>query len=70
MNLEVFGEGADKDPKFWIAVIRQTLLAGLLSKDIDNYGLLKITPKGKEFLKNPTSFRVTQDHDFDDTESR
>jgi len=67
-GLEVFGEGADQDPKFWTAVIRQTLLAGLLSKDIDNYGLLKITPKGKDFLKNPTSFKVTQDHDFDDTE--
>ncbi|HMT28253.1 MAG TPA: DNA helicase RecQ [Bacteroidia bacterium] len=67
-GLEEFGEGADKDPKFWIAVIRQTLLAGLLAKDIDNYGLLKITPKGKDFLKKPTSFMVTQDHDFDDTE--
>lgn len=67
-GLDVFGEGADQDPKFWTAVIRQTLLAGFLAKDIDNYGLLKITPKGKDFLKNPTSFMVTQDHDFDDTE--
>jgi ATP-dependent DNA helicase RecQ len=68
-GLEVFGEGADKDAKFWTAVIRQTLLAGLLAKDIDNYGLLKITPSGKDFLKNPASFMVTQDHDFDDTEA-
>lgn len=68
-GLEVFGEGADKDAKFWTAVIRQTLLAGLLAKDIDNYGLLKITPKGKDFLKNPVSFMVTQDHDFDDAEA-
>ncbi len=67
--LEVFGEGADKDSKFWTAVIRQTLLAGLLAKDIDNYGLLKITPTGKAFLKNPVSFMVTQDHDFEDTEA-
>ena len=68
-SLDVFGEGADKDIKFWTAVVRQTLLAGLLAKDIDNYGLLKITPKGRDFLKNPVSFLITQDHDFDDTES-
>jgi ATP-dependent DNA helicase RecQ len=68
-KLEVFGEGAEKDIKFWTAVIRQTLLANLLSKDIDNYGLLKITPEGKEYLNNPTSFMITQDHDYDDAES-
>lgn len=68
-KLEVFAEGADKDPKFWTSVVRQALLAGLLAKDIDNYGLLKITPKGKEYLKEPHSFMVTQDHDFDDAES-
>jgi ATP-dependent DNA helicase RecQ len=68
-KLELFGEGADKDVKFWTAIIRQTLLAGLLTKDIDNYGLLKITPKGKEFMNAPTSFMVTQDHDFDDVDN-
>jgi len=68
-KLEVFAEGADKDPKFWTSVVRQALLAGLLAKDIDNYGLLKITSKGKEYLNEPHSFMVTQDHDFDDTES-
>jgi len=67
-KLEEFGEGADQDPKFWTAVIRQVLLAGLLTKDIDNYGLLKITQKGREFIKNPTSFKVTQDHDYEDAE--
>ncbi len=67
-SLEVFGEGADKDPKFWTAVVRQSLLGGLLTKDIDNYGLLKITPKGRDFLKNPVSFPITQDHDYDDAE--
>jgi ATP-dependent DNA helicase RecQ len=67
-KLEEFGEGADQDPKFWTAVIRQVLLAGLLTKDIDNYGLLKITQKGREFIKNPTSFKVTQDHDYEDVE--
>ncbi len=68
-KLEVFAEGADKDPKFWTSVVRQALLAGLLAKDIDNYGLLKITSLGKEFLDEPHSFMVTQDHDFDDAES-
>lgn len=68
-HLDVFGEGSEKEHKFWTSVIRQALLAGLLSKDIDNYGLLKITPKGKDFLKHPQSFLVTQDHDFGDTES-
>jgi len=68
-KLELFGEGAEQDPKFWIAVVRQVLLAGLLTKDIDNYGLLKITPAGKDFLKNPESFKVTQDHDFDESEA-
>lgn len=68
-HLEVFGEGSEKEHKFWTSVVRQALLAGLLTKDIDNYGLLKITPKGKEYLKHPQSFMVTQDHDFGDTES-
>ena len=49
-KLEVFGEGADQEPKFWMAVIRQALLAGFLIKDIDNYGLLKNNvPKEKHF---------------------
>ena len=68
-KLEIFGDGAEQDAKFWMAVIRQVLLEGLLAKDIDNYGLLKLTPKGKDFLKKPHSFMVTQDHDYDNTES-
>jgi ATP-dependent DNA helicase RecQ len=68
-ELEIFGEGADKDAKFWTAVIRHALLAGLLVKDIDNYGLLKISQKGKEFLKTPYSIMITKDHDFEATES-
>lgn len=68
-HLDVFGEGSEKEHKFWTSVVRQALLAGLLSKDIDNYGLLKITPKGRDFMKHPQSFMVTQDHDFGDTES-
>jgi ATP-dependent DNA helicase RecQ len=64
--LDVFGEGIDKEPKFWMAVTRQMLLAGMLTKDIDNYGLLKITKAGKAFLKKPQSFMVTQDHVYDE----
>jgi ATP-dependent DNA helicase RecQ len=65
-QLEIFGDGADQDQKFWMAVIRQALLAGLLSKDIDNYGLLKVTDKGHEYLKKPHSFMVTKDHEYTD----
>jgi ATP-dependent DNA helicase RecQ len=68
-KLDEFGEGAEQDPKFWTAVIRQVLLAGLLTKDIDNYGLLKITPKGKDYMKNPVPFKVTKDHDYDEVEA-
>lgn len=65
-QLDIFGDGADQDQKFWMAVIRQALLAGFLSKDIDNYGLLKVTDKGHEFLKKPHSFMVTKDHEYTD----
>lgn len=68
-KLEIFGDGDEQDVKFWMSVIRQVLLAGLLMKDIDNYGLLKLTPKGKEFIKKPHTFPVTQDHDYENTES-
>jgi ATP-dependent DNA helicase RecQ len=66
-KLEFFGIGDDKDEKFWNMVIRQALIAKLLTKDIENYGLLKLTPKGLEFLENPTSFMLAEDHDYADT---
>jgi ATP-dependent DNA helicase RecQ len=66
-KLEFFGVGEDKDEKFWNMVIRQALIAKFLSKDIENYGLLKVTPKGMEFLENPTSFMLAEDHDYADT---
>ena len=66
-KLEFFGIGEDKDDKFWNMVIRQALIAKLLTKDIENYGLLKLTPKGMEFLENPTSFMLAEDHDYADT---
>jgi ATP-dependent DNA helicase RecQ len=66
-KLEYFGIGEDKDEKFWNMVIRQALIAKFLTKDIENYGLLKLTPKGIEFLENPTSFMLAEDHDYADT---
>lgn len=67
-ELEVFGSGQDEDEKIWNAVMRQALIAGYLEKDIENYGLLKITPKGKEFMKKPVSFKITEDHEFEEEE--
>ena len=66
-KLEFFGIGEDKDEKFWNMVIRQALIAKFLTKDIENYGLLKLTPKGMEFLEHPTSFMLAEDHDYADT---
>jgi ATP-dependent DNA helicase RecQ len=66
-KLEFFGIGEEKDEKFWNMVIRQALIAKLLTKDIENYGLLKVTQKGVEFLENPTSFMLAEDHDYADT---
>lgn len=67
-ELEIFGSVQDEDEKIWNAVIRQALIAGYLEKDIENYGLLKITPKGKEFMKKPVSFKITEDHEFEEEE--
>ena len=65
-ELEVFASGQGEDDRWWNAVIRQALIAGYLSKDVDNYGLLKVTPEGHKFLKKPTSFKIVEDNDFDD----
>jgi ATP-dependent DNA helicase RecQ len=62
---EYFGAGKEKDVKFWNAVLRQALVAGFITKDIENYGLLKMTDAGHEFIKKPYSMMLTQDHDFD-----
>jgi ATP-dependent DNA helicase RecQ len=66
-KLEYFGVGDEKDEKYWNMVIRQALIAKFLTKDIENYGLLKITPGGMEFLENPVSFMLAEDHDYADT---
>ncbi len=62
---EFFGAGKEKGERLWNAVLRQALVAGLITKDIENYGLLKLTPKGHAFLKEPHSMMLTRDHDFD-----
>lgn len=64
-ELELFGCGDDEDEKYWNAVIRQALVAGLLSKDIENYGLLKVTENGLAYVDKPYSFMITKDHDFE-----
>ena len=61
-----FGEGKDKDEKFWMALIRQSMVADYITKDIESYGILKVSKKGEEFIKNPTSFLVTEDHNYDE----
>ena len=67
-NLEEFGSGEDEDPKIWNPVIRQALIAGYLRKEVENYGLLKVTSAGKKFIKNPTTFMVVEDHEFNEEE--
>ncbi len=67
-KLRVFGSGSEKDEKFWNAVVRQTLIERLLVKDIENYGLLKISPEGTQFLKKPYSIMLVDDHDYENIE--
>ncbi len=59
---EFFGIGSDKDKGHWMALIRQVLVAGLMKKEIEQYGVLHITEAGEQFLKDPTSFMMTKDH--------
>ena len=67
-DLEVFGSGQGEDERTWNAVIRQALIAGYIGKDIENYGLLKVTKAGHAFLKNPVSFKIVKDVVFDEVE--
>ena len=57
-----------EEDKTWNAVIRQALIAGYLSKDVEHYGLLKVTEEGHKFLKKPKSFKITEDNDFEEVE--
>ena len=63
-ELEEFGSGEDEDPKIWNPVVRQALLEGFLKKDVENYGILKMTSAGKRFMKKPTSFMIVMDAEF------
>jgi ATP-dependent DNA helicase RecQ len=63
-----FGSGANHDEKYWMALLRQVLVAGLLSKDIETYGIIEITEKGLDFIKNPESFMMSEDHEYNESE--
>ena len=65
-ELDEFGIGEDDDEKIWNPVIRQALIAGYLRKEVENYGLLKVTAAGKKFLKSPKSFMIVKDAEFSD----
>ena len=64
-NLELFGAGAEKDARFWNAVVRQGLIMGLIDKNIENYGLISVNAKGVKYIAKPTSVSITLDHDYD-----
>ncbi|MDR1600853.1 MAG: DNA helicase RecQ [Tannerella sp.] len=68
-ELELFGSGQDDGERIWCSVIRQAQIAGFLAKDIENYGLLKITAKGRAFMKNPVSFRIVKDNEFEEEDN-
>ena len=63
-----FGSGSNHDEKYWMALLRQVLVAGLLSKDIETYGIIEITKEGLAFMKNPESFLMSEDHEYNESE--
>lgn len=63
-----FGSGSNHDEKYWMALLRQVLVAGLLSKDIETYGIIEITKEGLVFMKNPQSFLMSEDHEYSESE--
>ena len=68
-ELDCFGSGSDDDVKRWNAVVRQALIGGYLNKDVENYGLLKVTDAGRKFLEEPHSFKIVEDKDFEEEET-
>lgn len=68
-ELECFGSGSDDEVKRWNAVIRQAIIAGYISKDVENYGLLKVTDEGRAFLEKPCSFKIVEDKNFEEEET-
>lgn len=67
-NLEVFGEGEETGERIWNAVLRQAILAGYLEKDVENYGVIKVTDKGQKFLQHPVKFEIVEDRNFEEEE--
>ena len=63
-----FGIGKDKGPKFWMALLRQSLISGYFVKEIESYGIIRLTPKARYFLDNPGSFFFSSDHDYESKE--
>ncbi|NOR75664.1 MAG: DNA helicase RecQ [Draconibacterium sp.] len=68
-TLRCFGTGKDHDERFWNAVFRQSMVAGIINKDIENYGLLKVTQKGHDFIANPTRFMLVKNHEYEEEDS-
>ncbi len=67
-QLELFSKGSDKSALHWSSVIRQAVVQGLLEKEVENYGTLKLTKAGFDFLENPKEMMITEDHDYSDTD--
>lgn len=67
-QLPTFGLGKEKDEHFWNAVIRQAIIGGLLDKDVESFGLLRLTSEGKHFIAHPSSFLLLKEHDFSNTD--
>jgi ATP-dependent DNA helicase RecQ len=63
-----FGSGSDHDEKYWMALLRQVLVSGYLSKDIETYGIIKINQNGLDFIKNPVSFMMSEDHEYSESD--
>ncbi len=68
-ELSLFGVGSSRSQKFWEALIRSAILSEYIRKDVENYGILKLLPEGKEYLKHPTPFFVSENNDFEDYEA-
>jgi len=64
-KLDLFGVGKEKDQNFWSSVLRHALLSNFIYKDIEQYGLLRLTDKGRDFIKNPVSCKMSLNHDYD-----
>jgi ATP-dependent DNA helicase RecQ len=69
VDQDFFGKGSDQTPSYWRALIRQLLVAGLLKKEIESYGVIKLTKKGEDFLQSPHSFFMTENHEYDQVQS-